>query len=147
MYTNGWQFIVYWKKNIFVLTLFNLVGRRFIKLSVLVGINSSFNMKLGNKNILEALTLSHEEQFFDLVMIRLAVIADDAEYEAFGHEPTSTLDKANLRILLRSKFCWHGARNAAVWRSDIRYIDRKLSSFDEKCFSRKLDFTCSRMSI
>jgi len=82
---------------------------------VLVEINSSSNMKLENKNILEALTLSHEEQFFDLVMaIRLAVIADDAEYEAFEHEPTSTLDKANLRILLRSKFCCHCARNAAV---------------------------------
>lgn len=73
-------------------------------------------MKLENKNIFKALILSHKEQFFGLIVIRPAVIADDAEYEAFRHKPTSTLDEASFRIsfIIRSKFCCDCTRNAAV---------------------------------
>lgn len=75
-------------------------------------------MKLKHKNIFETLILivSHREQFFGSVMIRSAMIADDAEYEAFRHEPTSTLDEASFRIslIVRSKFCCHCVKNAAV---------------------------------
>jgi len=65
------------------------------------------------QNIFKLLTLSHEEQFFDLVMIRPAVIADDAEFEAFGREP-STFDEASLKNSLRSKFSYHRAKNAVI---------------------------------
>jgi len=43
-------------------------------------------------------------------MIRLAVIADDAEFEAFGREPTSTFTEASLKNSLSSKFSCHRAK-------------------------------------